>query len=1132
MFARQDRNPQSLLKHAVIAVLLLSLSSTTLATVYYTAAEDPAANDSNPGTEALPWKTIQKGADTMQPGDTLRIKRGTYRETVTIHTSGAPGAYITYEVDPADAGSVVIKGSDKYQNWQAHEGAIYSLPWPYEYWGYGTDIGPGYGDELPFISRQEQVFQDGVLLTHVQYYSELKEGSYYLDYENHANKHLYVWLNGNKNPNQENAEASSRECGIVTSANNTGGTELISYVKIKGLKLTHFASRSRNSGGIVLINCDNWIVEDNEITWSNYPGIEIGANPNAPGRSHLTFKRNAASHNGCIGIAGGASDSLFEDNITDANNYKGHDLNNEAAGMKLCVMTNTIVRRHIARDNNGTGIWLDIGVYYSVIENCFAHNNALAGIFNEISARNIIVSNVVCHTRSTWGAGVGILNSSSASSHICNNISYANSAPGNGNTAPGIGVCGDGTRAWPDLHQATTFDPDCLNRSDNISLYFTSRNNVVEKNIVSGFSFYNQTNPDNDRVYGNTFSQNLYFANIASTPFILGDNRFSAVSLPEWRSANDRDVDSLVGADPLFVDPENHNFTLQPGSPATGLGFDSTGMRLDWTSYVPPVCAPVTASVPGGHGSVSPPSQSIYMGGSGSIYLNGTLVGTGTGTLVPFSGSLMWVGGCNGYTGNDYADAFKGYMDDVEVYSSSLNLLTLHMNEGTGLPLDDSGYANAMVNHGNMEWGVRVAGTENSPCMKFNRSALYTVGPVTTMLQTSGVGDFSLASLVNLDALPQWICGLFCHEAYLTSGFRAGINFDRGLSFWTTQSGGTIDVRSSSALLQLGDWNHIEFRYNAGNAVIDITPDPNYCIAAITDNGLPQTIANPYIIYNVAEPHNVAVTFGAPTVNVTSPAEGAVIAGNSLTVTASADGQSETITKVVFYGDGVEIGTDTTVPYSIVWNNVVGGSHVLKAVAYGDRGGVTTSSAVNIKVWNTQDINTSGGSASYANGVFTVTGKGAGITGTADGFRFVYQQVSGDCTIVARITSRTGTKYNNGRVGVMVRQDTTSGAKEASSLFKVYSANEYAFHCRTATSGGTTKTYVAANTSAPWWVKLVRVGNTVTAHKSTNGTNWSKVGSTTTISMNNPIQVGLVITSGSTSTANTATIDNVTITTP
>lgn len=68
-----------------------------------------SGNDANPGTEAAPWKTIQKAANTLQAGQTVYVKAGTYNERVTLKNSGSSGNYITYTNYPGD--SVIIDGT-------------------------------------------------------------------------------------------------------------------------------------------------------------------------------------------------------------------------------------------------------------------------------------------------------------------------------------------------------------------------------------------------------------------------------------------------------------------------------------------------------------------------------------------------------------------------------------------------------------------------------------------------------------------------------------------------------------------------------------------------------------------------------------------------------------------------------------------------------------------------------------------------------------------------------------------------------------------------------------------------------------------------------------------------------------
>jgi MYXO-CTERM domain-containing protein len=73
----------SLLSGLVFVGLFASKES--LATEYYVAT---TGSDSNPGTEAAPFATLQKGADTAVAGDTVWIHGGTYKIT-TPKTSGA-----------------------------------------------------------------------------------------------------------------------------------------------------------------------------------------------------------------------------------------------------------------------------------------------------------------------------------------------------------------------------------------------------------------------------------------------------------------------------------------------------------------------------------------------------------------------------------------------------------------------------------------------------------------------------------------------------------------------------------------------------------------------------------------------------------------------------------------------------------------------------------------------------------------------------------------------------------------------------------------------------------------------------------------------------------------------------------
>jgi hypothetical protein len=82
-----------------LAWVLFAAPGLAGASTYYVAA---SASDSNPGTEALPWRTIQKAADTLQAGDTVLVRAGTYNERVIPQRSGAAGLPVTYAAYPGE----------------------------------------------------------------------------------------------------------------------------------------------------------------------------------------------------------------------------------------------------------------------------------------------------------------------------------------------------------------------------------------------------------------------------------------------------------------------------------------------------------------------------------------------------------------------------------------------------------------------------------------------------------------------------------------------------------------------------------------------------------------------------------------------------------------------------------------------------------------------------------------------------------------------------------------------------------------------------------------------------------------------------------------------------------------------
>ena len=160
--------------------------------------------------------------------------------------------------------------------------------------------------------------------------------------------------------------------------------------------------------------------------------------------------------------------------------------------------------------------------------------------------------------------------------------------------------------------------------------------------------------------------------------------------------------------------------------------------------------------------------------------------------------------------------------------------------------------------------------------------------------------------------------------------------------------------------------------------------------------------------------------------------------------------------------------------------------------------------------WSTKDVGAvaAAGSATSVNNIFTVAGSGADVWGTADEFRFVYQQLTGDSTIITRVSSMENVNAWV-KAGVMMRETLSANSKHA---FMIMSPGYgLAFQRRTATGGSTTHTDGGAK-ATPYYVGLKRTGNTFTAYKSVDGVSWTVVGSQS-ITMASTIYVGLAVSS-------------------
>ncbi|MHC4585393.1 MAG: hypothetical protein ACYS3N_12740, partial [Planctomycetota bacterium] len=162
-------------------------------------------------------------------------------------------------------------------------------------------------------------------------------------------------------------------------------------------------------------------------------------------------------------------------------------------------------------------------------------------------------------------------------------------------------------------------------------------------------------------------------------------------------------------------------------------------------------------------------------------------------------------------------------------------------------------------------------------------------------------------------------------------------------------------------------------------------------------------------------------------------------------------------------------------------------------------------------------------------GTYTMTARSDNIADPSDSFHYVYMQLSGIGSIVAKVESVTETS-SSAKAGVMIRETLEPDSKYA----MVFSRPDggIRFRRRTDTAGESTNS-VDNNLAVPHWVKIERDGaGLFTASHSADGINFVPVddqnlGSSATVQMNNIAFIGLALSSNNPEETCTAVFSDV-----
>lgn len=547
--------------------------SPVFATEYYVAGEDPTASDKHPGTKDKPWKTINGNLARIQPGDTIFVRKGTYREQMFLWREDYTFEGVTYPAFPSGESysnmirfiaypgeDVVIKGSDLVTGWKQYKDNI----WVHENWPHNSQQvicddtllqqiggrmidylhGGAFLGEKPDekLNRWPGRKGDGI--------EDMTAGSFYYDLKT---KSLYVWLADNGDPNEHVMEASVRPFWFRTD---------VDYLHLSGFRMRYSNITPVVGWPALGIGGSHCVVENVDASYADFGGLSLyGFNS--------TVLNSKFNHNGCVGIGGKNWGHRIINCETSYNNYRGWDPYWHAGGMKIIPDAHGwIVSGHVAAHNKGIGIWFDANCSAVIIQNSVAHHNDVVGINYEISEGGVIVNNIVRENR-----GYGILVGSSSDTLVAHNLCYRNGGPGivvndynrktgeYGRESDGL-LCTRNNRLWGNILMDNG-DPE----------YATESHWKHGPEMVL---------PEpNDRIYGNVSDYNLFFSSKPKPLFWYGWGKNVFTDLAGWQKATGNDKHSRV-AKPGFANAEIHDFHPTGTSPARKLVRPQMSVRFDF----------------------------------------------------------------------------------------------------------------------------------------------------------------------------------------------------------------------------------------------------------------------------------------------------------------------------------------------------------------------------------------------------------------------------------------------------------------------------------------------------------------------------------------------------------------------